>query len=243
MTLRSDIHAALDDVTPSAPHLPTTALEAALRGDRPARRPRRGLLVAAAAALMVVLAGGVVAVRLGSAPGTTSPAAPPTQLPTGLVVTTWVRDPSIVTGPYPGYRPQVRMDQRSVAGAHAVQNTTTGTWLVLVRFEPDGQRLFGSITAAVHACSAGACPQNHVTMWLDLTPDDVAHWNERATKLYASEGQGGKLLSDAVLRSSGASCSTTCIEGPIGEPETIVAGGLSQHDAEVLARRLDRVGG
>ncbi len=233
MTLRSDIHAALEEVTPPAPHLSTTAVGAAVRGDRPVRRSRRGLLlVAVAAALVIVLAGSVATLRLVSAPGRTGPAAPPPGLPAGLVLTTWVRDPSVITGPYPGYRPQIRMDQRKITGAHAVQKTSTGGWLVLVRFDPDGQRLFESITAdAARACTAGTCAQSHVTAWLDLTPDDVAHWNERANELYASEGRGGKLLSDPYLQS------------PIMGPEAIVAFGLSQRDAEALARRLDHAGG
>jgi len=66
-----------------------------------------------------------------------------------------------------------------------------------------------------------------VTAWLDLSPDNVAHWSERANELYTPEGRGGKLFADPLLQS------------PIVGPEAIADFGLSRHDAPFLAGRLN----
>jgi hypothetical protein len=64
-------------------------------------------------------------------------------------------------------------------------------------------------------------------MWLNLTPDDVAHWNERADALYAPNG---KLLVDPYVQS------------PITSGTVFVAFDLSQANAEVIAGRLNHRG-
>jgi hypothetical protein len=103
--------------------------------------------------------------------------------------------------------------------------------VVEITLTPGGQALFSSLTtAAFQACGAagpGNCPQNHVTMWADLTPDDTAHWEERAVTLYKPVDEGGKLLSDPY------------VQEPVLSSRAIVGFGLTQARAEAMARRLN----
>ena len=130
---------------------------------------------------------------------------PPQQrTPATLVMTQWVKDPAIVDGPWPGYRPQISMMRpKMVARAVAHLDPAVPTpdlngsdWLVEITLNAEGTRLFGALTKnAVAACSDD-CPERHIAWWLDLSQDDIDHWNERASTDYRRIDQGGKLIFD-----------------------------------------------
>jgi hypothetical protein len=232
MTLRSDIHAALDAVTPAAPHLPSSIVAAVLVA--PSRRPRRGrvaslsLIGGAVVVLLAVLA--VVGLGLlAGAPGRTIPASTPPPRPAALVITKWVKDPSVVNGPWPGYRPQMVLAYRgTLASVRAARDPGGGNdWVLEFTLDPEGTQVLGSLTKdAVVACSGFDCPERHIGNWLDLTQDDVDHWNERAMSEYRPVSQGGKLISDPY------------VTVPITNGQGHIQGNFSHQEATDLARRL-----
>lgn len=231
MTLRSDIHAALEEVTPSAPHLPSTVLEAIQRVPA-ARSRRRAIAVLALAAVLLLVGGGLTTLR---ALMLVPPAASPATVPAGrLVITTWVADPSVTAGPFPGYRPQpTAITPDMVTSAAAEPNPDGGTdWVVTFSFDARGTRIFSEVSAAAYnACgsgSTGSCPQSHITNWLDLTQDDINSWNTRANQLYQPFDSGGKLLSDPY------------IQQPITGGQGLIQGEFTRQEATTLAARLHR---
>lgn len=228
MTLRSDIHAALDSVTPPAPHLPTVVVDAVLSAP-PQRRHRlrtAGLTAAGVVGLMVV---GILAVSIRSsiAPGTASRPPHVSSPLAALVITTWVKDPSVADGPRPGYRPQISMINRgTLTSVSAARDPTGNDWVVLFTLGPEDARGFELLTAGAVAACPGDCPERHLATWLDLTQGDVDHWSERANVLSRRVSDGGKLLSDPYVVS------------PITSGGGYIEGNFSQQEATVLARRL-----
>jgi preprotein translocase subunit SecD len=149
-----------------------------------------------------------------------------------LVITKWVADSTITNGPYPGYKPQttqMRSDMLQTANASLDPNGGTA-WVVNFTFNPTGANIFSQLsTEAYNACGtqgAGSCPQSHLTDWLDLTPDDIAHWNERANTLYKPYDSGGDLLSDPYMQS------------PITGGQGFIQGNFSQSSAKNLSTLL-----
>ena len=130
MTLRSDIHAALDPVTPAAPHLPSVIVDAVTGAPPPRRRWRRAASLTVVGAVVLILIAVLTAVGLrilSSAPGRTTPASAPPAPPAALVITTWVKDPSVVNGPWPGYRPQMTLMYRgTLTSVRAARDQTGG---------------------------------------------------------------------------------------------------------------------
>ncbi|HEY7198600.1 MAG TPA: hypothetical protein VIC57_00230 [Candidatus Dormibacteraeota bacterium] len=231
MTLRSDIHAALDPVAPPAPHLPSTVMAAVTRAGAPSEPTRRTvLLIVAATSLLAVIGFGAVVggLRLVGE-RTLSPASAP---PAKLVVTTWVRDPSVTGGPFPGYRPRMTsITPDMVASASAAPDPNGGhDWIVSFSFDARGARIFREITTvAAVACGPsgpGSCPEGRVTDWLDLTQADIDDWDARADLLYQPAAGGGKLLSDPY------------IVAPITGGQGYIEGAYTRDQATALARQL-----
>ena len=119
-----------------------------------------------------------------------------------LVTTKWVADASVTGGPWPGFKPQItnlRSDMVTGANASIDQNGTS--WAVNLSFNSEGANLFSQLTGdAYNACPTSDCAQRHITEWLDLTQDDVDHWNERSQQLYRPYDQGGALLTDPTIQ-------------------------------------------
>jgi hypothetical protein len=228
MTLRSDIHAALDSVTPAAPHLPTLVVDAVLAAPPPRRhRLRAASLTAAGLVGIIVVAILAVSIRSSIAPGTASRPPQASSPLAALVITTWVRDPSVVGGPQPGYRPQISMINRgTLTSVSAARDPTGNDWVVAFTLGPEDARGFELLTAGAVAACPGDCPERHLATWLDLTQDDVDHWSERGNVLSRRVSEGGKLLSDPYVVS------------PITSGRAYIQGRFSQQEATVLARRL-----
>jgi len=123
-----------------------------------------------------------------------------------LVVTTWAPDPSITGGPVHGYRPRLTaMTSEMLTGASAeLDPDGGGGWAVAYQLDAAGAAVYGQLTGAAYqaACPVPAqvdCPERRLTFWLDLTPDDVTHWDTRAAARYGRYGAtaDGRLLVDA----------------------------------------------
>ncbi|MBJ7603584.1 MAG: protein translocase subunit SecD [Candidatus Dormibacteraeota bacterium] len=120
-----------------------------------------------------------------------------------LVTTKWVADANVKGGPFPGSRPQITpLTSEMLTGADASLDPQNGNqWVINVTYNSQGAAIFSQLsTEAFNAtCPNGAtdCPQHRITNWLNLTQDDIVHWDERAAQLTLPFDQGGKLLVDA----------------------------------------------
>lgn len=231
MSFRSDVHRALDEVTPSAPHLPHTVMQAVREGRAPRRSrglPRAAVVLAVVLSLAVIGGG---AAMFAASTREQAPSRPGTAAPARLVVTTWTKDPSFDDSPYPGYRPAMTAFDSSMVTQARVEQTWYGDTVVQVTFDSRGAEIFRNLTAqALAACPRQDCPQRHLTMWIDLTQDDVDHWNQRAHELYRPFYRGGKLLTDPAVTSANPGANGSSVQ---------IAGNFNQQQAEDLAHRLN----
>jgi preprotein translocase subunit SecD len=109
---------------------------------------------------------------------------------TKLVYTKWVKDAKATAGPEPGYKPELTgLTGDDIASANASIDPTSGVgWVVNINFTSQGSDLFGKLTTAnVAACPgvSASCPERHLAIWLDLTQNDINHWEDAnyATKV------------------------------------------------------------
>ena len=103
-----------------------------------------------------------------------------------LVYTKWVKDDKVTGGTVPGYKPALTgLTGDDIASSSASLDQNGIGWVVNVNFTSHGSDLFGKLTTAnVAACSgdpstaAGSCPERHLAIWLDLTQNDINHWED-----------------------------------------------------------------
>jgi preprotein translocase subunit SecD len=151
-----------------------------------------------------------------------------------LVITRWVADPSITSGPVPGYRPQLTaMTSSMLKGATAQLDPNGGGWQVAYQFDAAGTAIYSQLTGTTFGATcpqAGQvdCPERRLTFWLDLTPDDVAHWNQVAAAADRQYGTaaGAKLLVDAYTLQQ------------IPDGQGVIQGSFTQQSAKDLATGL-----
>lgn len=150
-----------------------------------------------------------------------------------LVLTKWVKDANApANSPEQGYRPQLTGltgDQLSNATA-ALDTNGTGQWVVNLQFNSQGASLFGNLTAAAaNACQPNACPENHLTWWLDLTQNDINQWDNQdyVANLMKPVELGGKFVTDPYTQSA------------IPGGQATISGGFTQQSATQLAANLN----
>jgi preprotein translocase subunit SecD len=148
-----------------------------------------------------------------------------------LVTTQWVPDSSVTAGPEPGYRPQIT-DLRSdmLTSASASLDPSGTTWVVNVSLNSAGQQTFTKLSTDAYKACPGAqndCPQRHIAEWLDLTQDDINHWNQRADQLSANTDSGGKLLTNPTM------------DQPITSGQFVIQGAFTADSARSLATLLN----
>ena len=152
-----------------------------------------------------------------------------------LVITRWVPDPAITGGVVPGYRPQpTPMTSDMLTGASAqLDPNGAGGWRVAYQFDSRGAAIYSQLTGATFQASCPQpgqldCPERRLTFWLDLTPDDVAHWDQVAGTAYQPYGTdpGARLLVDAYTLHQ------------IADGQGVILGAFTQQSAEDLAAGL-----
>ncbi len=149
-----------------------------------------------------------------------------------LVTTKWVPDPNSKGSIAPGYKPQLTaLTGDMITSATAQTDQNGASWVVSITFNSQGADIFGKLTTeAVNACpGANAdCPQRHIANWLDLTPDDIAHWDDPgyADQISLPIAKGGKLVTNP-----------TIIE-PILTGQAQISGSFDQNTAKDLATLL-----
>ena len=104
-----------------------------------------------------------------------------------LVYAKWVPDSKVTGGPQPGYKPAFTgLTGDDIASATAAIDQNGIGWVVNISFTSRGADLFGNLTTAnVAACPGDPntsptanCAGRHLTIWLDLTQNDIDNWED-----------------------------------------------------------------
>jgi preprotein translocase subunit SecD len=163
---------------------------------------------------------------------------------TKLVYTKWVKDAKSTSGPFPGYKPAFTgLTGDDIQSASAAIDQNNGGWVVNVSFTSRGSGVFDRLTAAnVAACAlnadGSACPERYLTIWLDLTQQDIDKWDDPASQakitvpydaacLPSATVQCGKLLVDPVTQSE------------ISGGQATISGQFTQQSANDLATGIN----
>jgi preprotein translocase subunit SecD len=145
---------------------------------------------------------------------------------TKLVYTKWVKDAKSTSGPHPGYKPAFTgLTGDDISSANAAIDQNGIGWVVNVNFTSNGAGVFDRLTRDnVAACqidaTGNACPERFLTIWLDLTQQDIDQWDDTAYQ--------AKLLVQydaACLPSATVTCGKFLVD-PVTQQE--IAGGQAQ---------------
>ncbi len=126
-----------------------------------------------------------------------------------LVTTKWVADPAQTAqkvGPEPGFKPEITsLTSDMLSGANASLDSNGTAWVVNLTFNSQGADNFGKLTTeAFNTCKADpTCAQGQIAEWLDLTKDDILHWDDPgyADSISRPTTLGGKLVTNPTIQS------------------------------------------
>jgi preprotein translocase subunit SecD len=167
---------------------------------------------------------------------------------TKLVYTKWVKDDKVTAGQVPGYRPELTgLTGDDIANANASIDPQSGIgWVVNITFNQHGSDLFGKLTTAnVAACpgdpnTTGNCPERHLAIWLDLTQNDINHWEDAN---YATKVSGTYDPNCLATGGPSAECPKFLVDAntiqPILGGQAFISGNFTQHQAIDLATGIN----
>jgi preprotein translocase subunit SecD len=168
---------------------------------------------------------------------------------TKLVYTKWVPDAKVSGGLQPQYKPQLTgLTGDDITSASAGLDPNGIGWVVNISFNQAGSDLFGKLTTAnVNACpgdpntvSTANCPERHLTIWLDLTQNDINHW-EDAT--YANTVNGNYDPNCLATKGPEATCPKYLVDAntisPILGGQAFISGNFNQQSATDLATGIN----
>ena len=104
-----------------------------------------------------------------------------------LVYTKWVKDDKVTGGEQPGYKPQLTgLTGDDISNASATIDQTGTSWVVNITFTSRGADVFDRLTREnVAACpgdtatvQSANCPERKLAIWLNLTQNDIDHWED-----------------------------------------------------------------
>ena len=104
---------------------------------------------------------------------------------TKLVYAKWVPDSKVTNGPEPGFKPElVGLTGDDIQSASAALDQNGVSWVVNLTFTSHGADVFSKLTQDnVNACPGDPstnpqanCAQRHLSIWLNLTQDDINNW-------------------------------------------------------------------
>ena len=161
-----------------------------------------------------------------------------------LVYTKWVKDDKVTGGPRPGYKPAFTgLTGDDIQSATATIDQNGVAWVVNISFTSRGGQLFDTLTREnVAACpGAGAdCPERHLTIWLDLTQNDIDHWADPA---YAGKVSGpydsGCLAAQAPDTVCGKFLTDPVTLQEISGGNATISGAFTQQSANDLATGIN----
>jgi len=167
---------------------------------------------------------------------------------TKLVYTKWVKDPNSTSGPHPGYKPALTgLTGDDISSASAAVDQTGVSWVVNVGFTSRGADVFDQLTRAnVAACqidptTGTACPERFLTIWLDLTQQQIDNWDDPAvqSKLLVPYALNGPFLVDAVTQQEIAGGQATISGNFIQSAANDLATGINSGSLPVDLQVLD----
>ena len=164
---------------------------------------------------------------------------------TKLVYTKWVKDDKVTAGQMPGYKPALTgLTGDDIATANASIDPSSGVgWVVNITFNSHGSDLFGKLTTAnVAACPAASdsCPERHLAIWLDLTQNDINHWEDAN---YATKVSGNYDPNCLATGGPDAECPKFLVDAntiqPILGGQAFISGSFTQPQAVDLATGIN----
>jgi preprotein translocase subunit SecD len=167
-----------------------------------------------------------------------------------LVYTKWVKDAKVTAGPQPGYKPAFTgLTGNDIASASASLDPQNGiSWVVNVNFTSTGSDLFGKLTTAnVAACpgdtttATANCPERHLAIWLDLTQNDINHWEDPAyvAKVYQNYNPACLAAASATTICPKFLVDAVTITPILGGQAVISGGSFTQQSAVDLATGIN----
>src|SRR5467141_3360863 len=161
-----------------------------------------------------------------------------------LVYTKWVPDTKVTNGPEPGYKPALTgLTGDDISNATATIDTTGTSWVVNIQFPSRGATVLDNLTRDNVAACPGTttdCPQRHLAIWLDLTQQDLDHWEDPSyvSKVMSPYDPGclatqtadavcGKFLTDPTTREE------------IAGGNAVISGSFTQQSANDLATGIN----
>jgi len=163
---------------------------------------------------------------------------------TKLVYTKWVKDAKVTGGTIPGYKPALTgLTGDDIASANASIDPNGVGWVVNINFTSHGSDLFGKLTTAnVAACpgTSASCPERHLTIWLDLTQNDINHWEDAA---YANKVSSNYDQNCLATLGANATCPKFLVDAntiqPILGGSAFISGNFTQASAVDLATGIN----
>jgi preprotein translocase subunit SecD len=167
-----------------------------------------------------------------------------------LVYTKWVKDAKVTAGPEPGYKPAFTgLTGDDISSASASIDPSSGIgWVVNLSFTSHGADLFGKLTTAnVAACpgdpasvATANCPERHLATWLDLTQNDINHWEDPA---YVGKVYGNYDPNCLATAGPNAVCPKFLVDAntiqPILGGQAFISGSFTQKSAVDLATGIN----
>ena len=166
-----------------------------------------------------------------------------------LAYTRWVPDAKAIAGPEPGFRPQFTgLTGSDVASASPAIDASGTSWVIDIVFTPRGKQLFAQLTKAnVNACpgdpstaETAQCAQRHLTIWLDLTQNDLDSWDDPTYAAHVSSIFDLKCLA---RNRTGAVCGKFVTDAitleEIDGGQAQIGGAFDQQSATDLANALN----
>ena len=163
---------------------------------------------------------------------------------TKLVYTKWVKDAKVTGGTVPGYKPALTgLTGDDIASANASIDPNGVGWVVNINFTSHGSDLFGKLTTANVAACPGAtasCPERHLTIWLDLTQNDINHWEDAD---YANKVSSNYDQNCLATLGANATCPKFLVDAntiqPILGGSAFISGNFTQASAVDLATGIN----
>jgi len=166
-----------------------------------------------------------------------------------LVYTKWVADAKVQGGPEPGYKPALTgLTGDAIASASAGLDPNGVGWVVNISFTSAGSDLFGKLTTAnVAACpgdpgtvATAQCPERHLAIWLDLTQNDIDHWEDPA---YLATVAGNYDPNCLATKGPDAACPKFLVDANTTQPilggQAYISGNFTQASAVDLATGIN----
>jgi preprotein translocase subunit SecD len=168
---------------------------------------------------------------------------------TKLVYTKWVADAKVTGGPEPGYKPALTgLTGDDIASANASLDPNGVGWVVNLSFTSHGSDLFGKLTTAnVAACpgdpnvsATASCPERHLAIWLDLTQNDINHWEDATYAGTVSAPYDSNCLA---TKGPNATCPKFLVDANTTQPilggQAFISGNFTQVTASDLATGIN----